>query len=305
MTLLPEPRENRIYLLRFHRPGAGPRLGVLKGAALVDVTEQIGSLATWLCGSCGRVEQAIAALREIDGDAVALDDLAVQPDQQRPYLLAPVDRQDVWAAGVTYERSREARQQEAIDGGDVYARVYASPRPELFFKAHASGVVGPGQEVGIRHDATWSVPEPELGLVVNPAGEVAGLVIGNDMSSRDIEGENPLYLPQAKIYTASCALGPCILLAPVQERWPELAIRMHIRRDGHTVFTGETHTARIRRSPQELVHYLTRSLAFPDGVVLLTGTGIVPPDEFGLQAGDEISITIDGLGTLENRVKVV
>ncbi|HVO72345.1 MAG TPA: fumarylacetoacetate hydrolase family protein, partial [Aggregatilineaceae bacterium] len=231
----------------------------------------------------------------------ALFDAPPTPDQ--PHWLAPVDEQDVWAAGVTYERSRQARQEEALDGGDIYARVYGAERPELFFKAQGRHVVGPGGAVGIRADARWSVPEPELSVVFNPALEAVGFTTGNDMSSRDIEGANPLYLPQAKVYTASCALGPGIVLA--SSDWPVVAIHLYIRRAGEPVFEGETHTARLRRPLAELAEYLGRSNRFPDGVVLLTGTGIVPPPDFTLAAGDVIEITIDGIGTLINPVQVV
>ena len=216
------------------------------------------------------------------------------PSPQQPYWLPPVDDQEIWAAGVTYLRSRNTRQVEAVDGGDVYARIYLAERPELFFKAHGAWVVGPHGDVGIRRDARWSVPEPELALVINPALEVVGWTAGNDMSSRDIEGENPLYLPQAKVYTGSCALGPGIVLEPVADRWPDVAIRVAIERAGQVAFAGETHTRQIRRRPDELVEHLGRCLAFPDGAVLLTGTGIVPPDDFTLAAGDVVQITVGG-----------
>jgi 2-dehydro-3-deoxy-D-arabinonate dehydratase len=212
--------------------------------------------------------------------------------------------QDVWAAGVTYERSRQARQEEAVDGGDIYARVYAAERPELFFKARAGWVIGHLGEVGIRADAEWNVPEPELTLVINPALEVVGLTVGNDMSSRDIEGANPLYLPQAKIYTASCALGPQIALGR-HESWPEITIRVTVERDGETIFEDSVSTARIHRRLDELVTYLGRSLSYPDGVLLMTGTGIVPSNDFTLRAGDRITVTIDDIGQLTNTVKVV
>jgi 2-dehydro-3-deoxy-D-arabinonate dehydratase len=205
---------------------------------------------------------------------------------------------------VTYERSRQARQEEALDGGDIYARVYGAERPELFFKAQGRHVVGPHEAVGIRADSRWSVPEPELAVVFNSALEAVGFAVGNDMSSRDIEGANPLYLPQAKIYTASCALGPGIVLAAASD-WPVAAIRLCIHRAEKSVFEGETHTARLRRPLAELAQYLGRSNRFPDGVVLFTGTGIVPPPDFTLAAGDMVEITVDGIGTLTNPVQVV
>ena len=217
-------------------------------------------------------------------------------------VLAPVVSQEVWAAGVTYYRSRSARMEEskAAGGGDFYDRVYAAERPELFFKAAGRKVVGPRNSVRIRSDAKWSVPEPELTLLINPAGAIVGYTIGNDMSSRDIEGENPLYLPQAKIYDGSCALGPCILLSAQPPS--KTAIRLEIVRHGKTVFTGNTTLAELKREPKELVRFLLRDNSFPQGVFLMTGTGIVPEDNFTLASGDAIRISIDGIGTLENYV---
>lgn len=217
--------------------------------------------------------------------------------------LAPILSQEVWAAGVTYYRSRDARMRESHDagGGDFYARVYDAPRPELFFKATGRRVVGPGAEVRIRADSHWNVAEPELTLLVNARGKIVGYTIGNDMSSRDIEGENPLYLPQAKVYNGSCALGPCVLLAadPLPK---STTISIAIHRNGAAAFTGSTTLAELKRDPEEMVAYLFRDNSFPDGVFLMTGTGIVPGDEFTLASGDAIRITIEGIGTLENRV---
>lgn len=217
--------------------------------------------------------------------------------------LAPIVSQEVWAAGVTYYRSREARMRESQDagGGDFYARVYNSPRPELFFKATGRRVVGPGAAVRIRSDSHWNVAEPELTLLLNPAGRIVGYTIGNDMSSRDIEGENPLYLPQAKVYDGSCALGPCILLEP-QPLSKSTAISIEIRRGEARAFSGNTTLHELKRDPQELADFLFRDNSFPDGAFLMTGTGIVPGDEFTLHSGDEIAITIDAIGTLRNRV---
>jgi 2-dehydro-3-deoxy-D-arabinonate dehydratase len=218
-------------------------------------------------------------------------------------ILAPILDQEVWAAGVTYYRSRDARIAESREtgGSSFYDRVYAAERPELFFKAAGWRVVGPGGAVRIRSDASWSVPEPELGLAINPSGQIIGYTIGNDMSSRDIEGENPLYLPQAKIYDGSCALGPAILLA--EEPLPKTtSIEIGITRDGRTVFAGSTSLAELKREPKQLVEYLFRDQSFPHGVFLLTGTGIVPGDDFTLLAGDNVSIRIAGIGTLENPV---
>jgi 2-dehydro-3-deoxy-D-arabinonate dehydratase len=296
-----------IYLLRYFDPEKGARLGSLIGDKVSDITNKFGSLAAWMQSSNGRAAAAIQALGDyVSGCAAdfSFADLDRIPEPGIPYLLAPVDVQEVWAAGVTYTRSRQARQQEALDGGDIYARVYVAERPEIFFKALGEKVVGNRHMVGIRADASWSVPEPELTLVLNPALEVVGMTIGNDMSSRDIEGANPLYLPQAKIYTASCALGPAIALQFMLE-WPQVNIHLHIYRNGEEVFSGRTDTSLIQRRLDELVSYLGRSASFPYGAALLTGTGIVPPGSFTLQAGDQVAISIDGIGQLTNTVMVV
>jgi 2-dehydro-3-deoxy-D-arabinonate dehydratase len=218
-------------------------------------------------------------------------------------LLAPIGSQEVWAAGVTYYRSRSARMAESKDagGGSFYDRVYSADRPELFFKATPHRVAAPGTPVRIRSDARWSVPEPELTLVINPRGQIIGYTIGNDMSSRDIEGENPLYLPQAKVYDRSCALGPCVLISP-EPLPPSTPIRIEIERQGRGEFSGATTLAELKRAPSVLVEYLFRENIFPSGAYLMTGTGIVPPDSFTLAAGDRVRITIDPIGTLENTV---
>ncbi len=218
-------------------------------------------------------------------------------------ILAPIGTQEVWAAGVTYYRSRSARMEESksAGGGDFYDRVYSAERPELFFKSTASRVAGPSSQVRIRSDAKWNVPEPELTLLINQRGHIIGYTVGNDMSSRDIEGENPLYLPQAKVYDRSCALGPCILVTP--EPLPTTTpIRLEILRQGAAAFSAETTLAELKRTPVSLVEYLFRDNSFPAGAFLMTGTGIVPPDSFTLASGDRIRITIDPIGTLENEV---
>lgn len=294
-------------LLRYYDPAHGAQIGVEIDGVIHNISAHYPMISAWLRSSTGRPLEAIAALSWLAQDSevrFSLDVLENPPALDKPHYLPPVDEQDVWAAGVTYERSRAARQEEASDGGDIYARVYAAERPELFFKAHGSRVVGHLGEVGIRRDSAWNVPEPELALVLNPALEVVGYTIGNDMSSRDIEGANPLYLPQAKIYDSSCALGPAILL-DAASTWPEVSIRLDIERAGSLVFSDEVSTARIKRSIEELTGYLGRALSFPQGAVLLTGTGIVPPAEFTLAERDRVRITIDGVGTLINTVRIV
>ena len=218
--------------------------------------------------------------------------------------LAPVQSQEVWAAGVTYERSRTARMEESVSGGSFYDLVYGAERPELFFKATPGRVVAPGAPIRIRRDSSWNVPEPELALVISAAGRIVGYTIGNDVSSRSIEGENPLYLPQAKVYDGSCALGPVITLAGEGgiDDPHDLTIRLVIRRSDSIAFEGEISTSRMRRPPQELVDYLFRENTFVCGALLLTGTGIVPPDEFTLESGDRVGIEITGIGTLVNTV---
>jgi 2-dehydro-3-deoxy-D-arabinonate dehydratase len=220
-------------------------------------------------------------------------------------LAAPVERQEVWAAGVTYLRSRAARMEESDFSATAYDRVYTAERPEIFFKSLAEKVVPAGEPVGIRRDARWSVPEPELALVINSCGTIVGHTIGNDMSSRDIEGENLLYLPQAKMYGRSCALGPWIVLGTPEAEAREWPIRLEIRRNGHAVFAGDTSVGKIVRAFPDLAAFLFRSQVFPYGVVLLTGTGIVPPDAFTLQEADVVTIEIPAIGVLQNPVVVV
>ncbi|HET6862585.1 MAG TPA: fumarylacetoacetate hydrolase family protein [Pyrinomonadaceae bacterium] len=229
--------------------------------------------------------------------------IAPENESKLEDVLAPIGSQEVWAAGVTYYRSRTARMEESqqAGGGNFYDRVYNAERPELFFKSSAHRVAGPGESVRIRKDSKWNVPEPELTLAINSKGDIIGYTIGNDMSSRDIEGENPLYLPQAKVYDRSCALGPCILVNS-EPLAVSTEIRMRLERKESEVFHGSTTLAQLKRSPSELVEFLFRDNSFPLGCFLLTGTGIVPPDDFTLQSGDRIEIAIDGIGTLSNVV---
>lgn len=291
-------------MIHYFQPGEGARVGVLRGETVHDISHCFPALVNVFRDSVGDVAGLIAVVsRAADDSARSFPaaDLDNAPAAEAAHWLPPLDEQEVWAAGVTYHDSRVARQEEAVDGGDVYARVYSAERPEIFFKGTAKNTVGPLDSVGIRADSSWNVPEPELGLVLNPAMEMLGFTIGNDMSSRDIEGANPLYLPQAKVYTASCALGPGILLAPSTE-WPDTTIHLVISRDGAEVFSGSVSTDQIKRKIPELLDYLGRSNSFPSGVMLLTGAGIVPPAAFTLQPEDIVSIRIDGIGTLSNRV---
>jgi 2-dehydro-3-deoxy-D-arabinonate dehydratase len=253
-------------------------------------------------GRVGIEEQSLTA-REDLYDYVAKAS-AGSPARDTERILAPIEQQEVWAAGVTYYRSRTARmaESEVAGGGSFYDRVYSADRPELFFKSTPHRVAGPGEPVRIRHDSHWNVPEPELALLISPGGKITGYTIGNDMSSRDIEGENPLYLPQAKVYDRSCALGPAILVA--REPLPaSTGISLEITRSGASAFRDSTSLEKMKRRPEELVEYLYRENSFPNGCFLLTGTGIVPPDGFTLQSGDEIAITIASIGTLRNAVE--
>jgi 2-dehydro-3-deoxy-D-arabinonate dehydratase len=226
------------------------------------------------------------------------------PASEPAAILAPMESQEIWAAGVTYYRSRAARiaESHAAGGGDFYDRVYTAERPELFMKGTPHRVAAPGTAVRIRRDSKWNVPEPELALLVSPAGKIIGYTAGNDMSSRDIEGENPLYLPQAKIYDRSVAVGPAIL-AERQTPPPSTAICLKITRGATIMFDDATSLKELKRTPEELVSYLYRESSFPNGALLLTGTGLVPPESFTLLAGDRIDITIDGIGTLTNVVE--
>ncbi|HEV2067447.1 MAG TPA: fumarylacetoacetate hydrolase family protein [Thermomicrobiales bacterium] len=271
-----------------------PRLGLVVDDRIIplDTSGGPGDIHAALQLPASDLAAAIEQARSADGAGMPLGEVE---------LVAPIDVQEVWACGVTYRRSRDARMEESTQQ-DVYDRVYDADRPELFLKATASRVSGPGREIAIRGDSTWDVPEPELVLVINRHGEVVGYTVGNDVSSRSIEGENPLYLPQAKVYTACAGLGPWIVLADEVPDPTALTIQLVIERDGALFFDGETSTREIHRPLDQLVEYLHRYNAYPDGVFLMTGTGIVPPAEFTLEHGDRVSITIDRIGTLTNPV---
>ncbi len=229
----------------------------------------------------------------------------LSPSQNHPNdILAPIGSgQELWACGVTYLRSKIGRQEESKDagGGDFYARVYEEERPEVFFKANPHRVVGHKEKVRIRKDSTWDVPEPELTLVVSSSGKIVGYTIGNDMSSRSIEGENPLYLPQAKTYDACAAIGPCIYITEEPLNGNTI-IRLEINRNSENVFEGSIALSQMKRSPEELVSFVYRECSFPHGCLIMTGTGIVPEHDFTLKSGDEIKIAIEGIGTLVNEV---
>jgi 2-dehydro-3-deoxy-D-arabinonate dehydratase len=296
-----------MQLLRFHLPRLGARIGQLVASQVYDLTASgRPAFATLAAALQASVTTPIRELLE-DLDlshlpAYAFADLDRAPAEGFRHLLPPVDRQEVWAAGVTYAWSREARVREA-QAKDVYVKVYEAERPELFFKCLGEKAVGPNDWVGLRGDSHWNVPEPELTLVLNPALQIVGYTVGNDVSSRDMEGENPLYLPQAKIYRHSCALGPVITLAEDDLGVPSLDIELTIIRDAASVVQGETSTAKINRDLTELAAYLGRYNDFPCGAVLMTGTGIVPPDDFTLQHGDEVLIQVESIGTLRNVVR--
>ena len=292
-----------MHLCSFDDPRQGARLGLVRDGTLYDASARWPTLTEFLHWSIGRADllgEVASAL--VDAAPIGpIAEIGGPPAAGALRLLKPTGTQEVWAAGVTYERSKVAREEESAGSG-IYDRVYAAARPELFFKATPSRTVGPYEPVAIRRDARWNVPEPELALVINPAMELVGFTVGNDMSSRDIEGENPLYLPQAKVYARCCALGPFIALRGALPDPTNLPIALTILRDGAPAFSGETSTRRIVRPYAELIDYLGRDNLFPDGAVLLTGTGIVPPDDFTLQPGDEVVIAIEGIGELRNPV---
>lgn len=257
--------------------------------------ERVYELSDSLAGLLAlKHETRLGRLGELRRSAVATFPL------RTVFMRAPVDEQEVWAAGVTYEQSRDARMEESTQE-DLYQRVYGAERPEIFMKAAGWRCVGDGQPVGIRADSTWDVPEPELTVVLDASGEIVGYTVGNDVSSRSIEGENALYLPQAKMYHASCALGPWIMLREELPDVSDLTISMEIERDGVPVWSGSISTARMRRGVEEMASYLYRALLFPAGALLMTGTGLVPPSDFTLQSGDTVAIEIEGIGKITNQ----
>jgi 2-dehydro-3-deoxy-D-arabinonate dehydratase len=289
---------------RFWVPGQGTRLGACEDGTVRELaspnSSPLDSFET-LVELARRTRRGLAdTVQQLrtQGQRFAYRDLDRAPSSDAPHLLIPVVPPEVWAAGVTYERSREARLAETTTVG-IYDKVYDAERPELFLKATASRCVGPNMPIGIRADSRWTVPEPELAVVLGAEGEMLGYTLGNDMSARDIEGENPLYLPQTKIYRACCSIGPTILVTdePVERR---LTLWCRIERRGREVFQGEVSTSRLRRPIAELVAYLRRANDISPMTVLLTGTGIVPPDEFACEEGDVVEIGAEEIGVLRN-----
>lgn len=302
-----------LQLCRYFEPGIGARHSVRLGAVadgnVYDLTSlgkpSLGTFSGWLA----LVDEIgiSPAVRELQGAVGQLllahrwEDLLRAPSEEAAHLLPPLDRQEVWAAGVTYLRSRVAREEESERSG-IYDRVYDAERPEIFFKSSPHRTVGPLDFVYIRADSNWNVPEPELTVVLTPGLQIAGYTAGNDVSSRDIEGANPLYLPQAKTYDRSCALGPAVTVGPDFDSTKPAAIDLTIRRGSQVSFQGGSNTGQMKRSIGELVSFLGRYNTFPDGVFLMTGTGVVPPDDHTLEAGDVVEISVERVGTLVNVV---
>ena len=283
-----------MHIAKYRLPIGGDHVGLVEGDNIITLR-----LAGSSCRSLADIlnsddpAQTVASLISFSDTTASLAGVT---------LLPPIDLQEVWAAGVTYKRSKTARMEESEAAASCYDRVYKSLRPELFFKASPARVSGDGQPLRIRHDSNWNVPEPEIALVLNRHMKLVGFTVGNDMSSRDIEGANPLYLPQAKIYNACCGLGPWITLADAMPARDQIGIEMTVRRAEETVFQGTTNVAEMARTFEDLIQWLGRENSFPTGVFLLTGTGIVPGSEFTLNDGDIVDIRIDGIGTLSNPV---
>ncbi|MDA8205400.1 MAG: fumarylacetoacetate hydrolase family protein [Thermaerobacter sp.] len=291
-----------IRLIRWKTPQGQVRLGVSAGD---DAVVAVDAILPGVCSvqslrqHCRTQSISVAewAAEILQGSSPRVD---VSPDS----WLAPLTLSELWAAGVTYEISRDAREQETTSAQNFYARIYESHRPELFFKAPGSRVAGPGDFVGLRRDATWHVPEPEMTVVLDDTGQVFGFTAGNDMTARDVEAQNPLYLPQAKMFHHAAAIGPSLVLAGTVDPY-DLTITLAIRRKGQTVFQGATTTQKLRRSVEELVEYLGRALPLAPWTGLMTGTGIVPPDSFSVEDGDDIFIDISSIGTLYNRARII
>lgn len=298
-----------MILYRYLKPGwRAATIGVGTEAGLVPLTSRDGfrAIQSWsellaIDGLAAKVKRAMdeGVSHRVD---VAWDDLAAGPDPSRPHLLPPIDRQEIWGAGVTYLISREERMKESETAADVYRQVYDAARPELFFKSTPERVVPPGGTIRVRPDSQWTVPEPELTVVCNQRLEIVGYTLGNDVSARDIEGENPLYLPQAKIYDGACAIGPGLRLHDGEFDPLAQTLTATIEREGKVLWSDTAETGRLKRTLAELVSYLGRELTFPNGVALLTGTCLVPPESLSLRPGDGVELALTGIGTLRHRV---
>jgi 2-dehydro-3-deoxy-D-arabinonate dehydratase len=303
------PTPTNMKLVHYHLPGQGPGWGLMEFDAVHPLATDEGSGNAFLASLLQWPDPVQALIHTYPlaqkRGSISYHELeAGTPDPTVPHLLPPLDLQEVWAAGVTYQRSKVARMEESVGAARFYDQVYEADRPELFFKGNRTRVSGPNGPLRIRSDADWNVPEPEVALLFSSTMRLIGYTIGNDMSSRDIEGENPLYLPQAKVYKQACGLGPVIWLEPQPDDTPyrELEIRLEIRRGGEAAFSGVTNTAQMKRQFPELLGWLARDNVFPHGGYLLTGTGVVPGDDFTLAAGDEVTITVPEIGTLRNHV---
>ena len=283
-----------MHLAKYLARSGKPALGVVEDEIIRPLSLAAGQYTT--------LTEILEADDPADAVRFMIDDAAERLPLSAVTLLPPIDDQEVWAAGVTYKRSKAARMEESVSSSTVYDLVYKADRPELFFKSTAAKVVAHDKPVRIRKDSKWNVPEPELALVIDRRGNIVGYTIGNDMSSRDIEGENPLYLPQAKVYDGSCALGPWITLPGAMPTLERMEIRLAVLRSGSIAFEGKTTAAEIARPLPSLVEWLYRENTFQSGAVLLTGTGIVPDADFTLLPGDVVNISIAGIGTLANSV---
>ncbi len=298
----------------FHMPGHGTHFGVEDQGSVYDLTAlatspadprfSVGNWMAWASESGTHISALVGSALDQQSSPLTWAELDREPSAEHAYLAAPLEAQEVWGAGVTYRQSREARERESASRA-VYAKVYDAERPELFFKATPHRCCGPNDWIGVRADSAWTVPEPELAIVLSPTLKLIGFTICNDVTARDTEGENPLYLPQAKTYSHSCALGPAIVLAADIPDWKQLTIGCRILRQGKTVFEAQTETRRMKRTLEELVGYLGRANTFPQGVILATGTGIVPPDDVALKGGDVVEIAVEPIGVLRNSVRVV
>jgi len=298
-----------MILYRYLKPGwKQATIGVGTESGLVDLTSRDGFRAIQSWTELLHVDELATKVKRAMDEGVAhrvdvlWSDLAPGPETGRPYLLPPVDRQEVWGAGVTYLISREERMKESATAADVYRQVYDAERPELFFKSTAERVVCPGGTIRVRPDSRWTVPEPELTVVCNRRLQIVGYTLGNDVSARDIEGENPLYLPQAKIYDGACAIGPGMRLHDGEFDPLAQTLSARLERDGQTIWKDSAETGRLKRALPELVRFLGRELTFPSGVALLTGTCLVPPESLSLQPGDVVELALSGVGTLRHQV---